>query len=70
MVGVGKIGLPISENSRALDGGEAVPTRAGRGKALFHYFHMIEQWADETGTATPLLDRTIELPEMRRHGAR
>jgi 3-hydroxyisobutyrate dehydrogenase-like beta-hydroxyacid dehydrogenase len=22
---------------------------------------MIEQWADETGTATPLLDRTIEV---------
>ena len=28
---------------------------------LFHYFHMIEQWADSTGTATPLLDRAIEL---------
>jgi 3-hydroxyisobutyrate dehydrogenase len=33
----------------------------GQASLLFHYFHMIEQWADETGTATPLLDRTIEL---------
>lgn len=33
----------------------------GQAALLFHYFHMIEQWADETGTATPLLDRAIEL---------
>ena len=33
----------------------------GQASLLFHYFHMIEQWADQTGTATPLLDRAIEL---------
>jgi 3-hydroxyisobutyrate dehydrogenase-like beta-hydroxyacid dehydrogenase len=33
----------------------------GQAALLFHYFDMIEQWADETGTATPLLDRAIEL---------
>ena len=33
----------------------------GQAALLFHYFHMIEEWADETGTATPLLNRTIEL---------
>jgi len=33
----------------------------GQAALLFHYFHMLEQWADETGTATPLLDRAIEL---------
>jgi 3-hydroxyisobutyrate dehydrogenase len=33
----------------------------GQAALLFHYFHMIEQWADETGTATPLLDRAKEL---------
>jgi 3-hydroxyisobutyrate dehydrogenase-like beta-hydroxyacid dehydrogenase len=33
----------------------------GQASLLFHYFHMIEQWADETGTATPLLDRAVEL---------
>jgi 3-hydroxyisobutyrate dehydrogenase len=33
----------------------------GQASLLFHYFHMIKQWADQTGTATPLLDRTIEL---------
>jgi 3-hydroxyisobutyrate dehydrogenase-like beta-hydroxyacid dehydrogenase len=33
----------------------------GQAGLLFHYFHMIEQWADETGTATPLLDRAIEV---------
>ena len=33
----------------------------GQAALLFHYFHMIEQWADETGTATPLLDCAIEL---------
>jgi 3-hydroxyisobutyrate dehydrogenase len=33
----------------------------GQAALLFHYFHMIDQWADETGTATPLLDRAKEL---------
>ena len=33
----------------------------GAAAQLSHYFHMIEQWADETGTATPLLNRAIEL---------
>jgi len=33
----------------------------GQAALLFHYFHMIEDWADETGTATPLLDRAIEV---------
>ena len=33
----------------------------GQASLLFHYFHMIEQWADETATATPLLNRAIEL---------
>jgi 3-hydroxyisobutyrate dehydrogenase len=33
----------------------------GQAALLFHYFHMIEQWADETSTATPLLNRAIEL---------
>ena len=33
----------------------------GQASLLFHYFHMIEQWADQTGTATPLLDRAVEL---------
>jgi 3-hydroxyisobutyrate dehydrogenase len=33
----------------------------GQAALLFHYFHMIEDWADQTGTATPLLDRAIEL---------
>jgi 3-hydroxyisobutyrate dehydrogenase len=33
----------------------------GQAALLFHYFHMIEQWANETGTATPLLNRSIEL---------
>ena len=28
---------------------------------LFHYFDMIGEWADSTGTATPLLNRTIEV---------
>jgi 3-hydroxyisobutyrate dehydrogenase-like beta-hydroxyacid dehydrogenase len=35
----------------------------GQAALLFHYFDMIKEWADETGTATPLLDRTIELYE-------
>ena len=29
----------------------------GAAAALSHYFDMIEDWADATGTATPLLDR-------------
>jgi 3-hydroxyisobutyrate dehydrogenase len=33
----------------------------GQAALLFHYFYMIEQWADETGTATPLLNCAIEL---------
>jgi 3-hydroxyisobutyrate dehydrogenase-like beta-hydroxyacid dehydrogenase len=33
----------------------------GQAALLFHYFHMIEDWADETGTATPLLDRAVEI---------
>jgi 3-hydroxyisobutyrate dehydrogenase len=33
----------------------------GQAALLFHYFHMIKDWADETGTATLLLDRAIEL---------
>jgi 3-hydroxyisobutyrate dehydrogenase-like beta-hydroxyacid dehydrogenase len=28
---------------------------------LFHYFDMIDDWADSTGTATPLFDRAVEL---------
>jgi len=28
---------------------------------LFHYFDLIGDWADATGTATPLLDRAIEV---------
>src|SRR3954467_3418077 len=28
---------------------------------LFHYFDLIRDWADSTGTATPLLDRAIEV---------
>ena len=33
----------------------------GAAGLLFHYFDMLKEWADETGTATPLLDRTVEL---------
>jgi 3-hydroxyisobutyrate dehydrogenase len=33
----------------------------GQAALLFHYFHMLDQWADETGTATPMLDRAKEL---------
>jgi 3-hydroxyisobutyrate dehydrogenase len=33
----------------------------GPAALLFHYFDMLKEWADETGTATPLLDRTVEL---------
>jgi len=28
---------------------------------LFHYFDMIDDWAESTGTATPLFDRAVEL---------
>ena len=28
---------------------------------LFHYFDMIGDWADSTSTATPLLNRAIEV---------
>ena len=33
----------------------------GAASQLFHYFDMIGDWADETGTATPLLDRATEV---------
>ena len=33
----------------------------GQAAQLFHYFDMIGDWADATGTATPLLDRAVEL---------
>ena len=33
----------------------------GNAAGLSHYFHMIEEWADATGTATPLLDRAREV---------
>ncbi len=33
----------------------------GTAPALLHYFDMIGDWADSTGTATPLLDRAAEL---------
>jgi 3-hydroxyisobutyrate dehydrogenase-like beta-hydroxyacid dehydrogenase len=33
----------------------------GQVLALTHYFDMINDWADSTGTATPLLDRAVEL---------
>jgi 3-hydroxyisobutyrate dehydrogenase len=33
----------------------------GQAALLFHYFDMINDWADATGTATPLLDRAVEL---------
>jgi len=33
----------------------------GTAPALLHYFDMIGEWADSTGTATPLLDRAAEL---------
>jgi 3-hydroxyisobutyrate dehydrogenase len=32
----------------------------GQAALLFHYFHMLDQWADETGTATPLLNTAIK----------
>ena len=35
----------------------------GAASQLFHYFDMIKDWADSTDTATPLLDRTIEVYE-------
>jgi 3-hydroxyisobutyrate dehydrogenase len=33
----------------------------GTASQLFHYFDLIGDWADSTGTATPLLDRAIEV---------
>jgi len=33
----------------------------GQAAQLFHYFDMIRDWADSTQTATPLLDRAIEV---------
>jgi 3-hydroxyisobutyrate dehydrogenase len=33
----------------------------GSTSTLAHYFDLIEDWADRTNTATPLLDRSIEL---------
>ena len=33
----------------------------GAASQLFHYFDMIGDWADETSTATPLLDRATEV---------
>jgi len=33
----------------------------GAPSQLFHYFDLIRDWADSTGTATPLLDRAIEV---------
>ena len=35
----------------------------GSTSTLAHYFDLIEDWADRTGTATPMLDRSIELYE-------
>jgi 3-hydroxyisobutyrate dehydrogenase len=35
----------------------------GAASQLFHYFDMIGDWADSTGTATPLLDRATEVYE-------
>jgi 3-hydroxyisobutyrate dehydrogenase len=33
----------------------------GAPSQLFHYFDLIRDWADSTGSATPLLDRAIEV---------
>jgi 3-hydroxyisobutyrate dehydrogenase len=33
----------------------------GSASLLAHYFDLIGDWADRTGTATPLLDRSVEL---------
>jgi 3-hydroxyisobutyrate dehydrogenase len=33
----------------------------GNAATLAHYFDLIGDWADRTGTATPLLDRAVEL---------
>jgi 3-hydroxyisobutyrate dehydrogenase-like beta-hydroxyacid dehydrogenase len=33
----------------------------GAPSQLFHYFDLIKDWADSTGTATPLLDRAVEV---------
>jgi len=33
----------------------------GAASQLFHYFDLIDDWADSTGSATPLLDRAVEV---------
>jgi 3-hydroxyisobutyrate dehydrogenase-like beta-hydroxyacid dehydrogenase len=33
----------------------------GTASTLAHYFDLIGDWADRTGTATPLLDRSVEI---------
>jgi len=33
----------------------------GAPSQLFHYFDLIKEWADATNTATPLLDRAVEV---------
>ena len=33
----------------------------GQASLLFHYFDLIGDWADSTGTATPMLNRAIEV---------
>jgi 3-hydroxyisobutyrate dehydrogenase len=33
----------------------------GAASQLFHYFDLIKEWADSTNTATPLLDRAVEV---------
>src|SRR5207244_8195282 len=33
----------------------------GAPSQLFHYFDLIRDWADSTGTATPMLNRAIEI---------
>ena len=56
---------------RALDGAASLPAGAGLSAAqLAHYFDMIGDWADSTGTATPLLDRADRaLSALHRHGS-
>jgi 3-hydroxyisobutyrate dehydrogenase-like beta-hydroxyacid dehydrogenase len=69
LVGVGKIGLPISENLTQF--GIRAPWMAqrrflpaqGTVPALQHYFDMIGEFADSVGVATPMLDRAVELYE-------
>jgi len=33
----------------------------GSVSTLAHYFDLIADWADRTGTATPMLDKSVEL---------